>query len=266
MLSKDFRVGNFVEYKIQDQLDNPQEYWAITKIDAIDISIFDGSTNDNYRRIPITADQLLRLGFYRFNNPNNTPSYIWARKNKAWFLEDWRTGKIRIIPDLVMYDRQIEYVDELQNLYFFKTGMELEYKLKSPGKQISKALRDKVYEKYDGRCAYSGKYLDDDWQIDHMYPKSKEISPLLRIKSHNDFENLMPVCGIINAFKKDKDIADFKRNVLELHKELKKLPSKPQSKKKELHAKSIMQICELFDITTEKPFSGKFFFEIYPNE
>lgn len=33
--------------------------------------------------------------------------------------------------------------------------------------------RQVVYNKFNGLCAYSGKPLQDDWQIDHMKSKIK---------------------------------------------------------------------------------------------
>lgn len=34
--------------------------------------------------------------------------------------------------------------------------------------------REKVYSKFDGKCAYSGTPLESDWQIDHMESKKSD--------------------------------------------------------------------------------------------
>jgi 5-methylcytosine-specific restriction endonuclease McrA len=33
-----------------------------------------------------------------------------------------------------------------------------------------------IHDKFGGRCAYTGKPLGDDWQIDHVVPKRHGIS------------------------------------------------------------------------------------------
>jgi 5-methylcytosine-specific restriction endonuclease McrA len=40
---------------------------------------------------------------------------------------------------------------------------------------MKKQLREEVYNKYGGLCAYTGKPLGDDWQIDHIHPKCSII-------------------------------------------------------------------------------------------
>jgi hypothetical protein len=33
---------------------------------------------------------------------------------------------------------------------------------------MNKQTRDLIYQKFDGRCAYSGTTLEPDWQIDQI--------------------------------------------------------------------------------------------------
>lgn len=35
---------------------------------------------------------------------------------------------------------------------------------------MKKEDRQKVFEKFGGRCAYSGTKLESDWQVDHVKP------------------------------------------------------------------------------------------------
>ncbi|GAG23873.1 unnamed protein product, partial [marine sediment metagenome] len=55
---------------------------------------------------------------------------------------------------------------------------------------MKKELREQVYNKHSGLCAYSGTRLEDDWQPDHLLP--------IRNGGTNDIENLMPCQQILN--------------------------------------------------------------------
>ena len=35
--------------------------------------------------------------------------------------------------------------------------------------------RQRIYAKYQGRCAYTGKPLGDDWQVDHIIPRAMSV-------------------------------------------------------------------------------------------
>lgn len=57
--------------------------------------------------------------------------------------------------------------------------------------------RKKVYNKYDGHCAYCGIELKDEsgkyMQVDHKHPKQN--------RGTDDFDNLMPACLKCNNYK-----------------------------------------------------------------
>ena len=36
---------------------------------------------------------------------------------------------------------------------------------------MNKDIRQKVYDKHKGLCAYTGRPLQSDWQVDHITPK-----------------------------------------------------------------------------------------------
>ena len=60
--------------------------------------------------------------------------------------------------------------------------------------------RQKVYEKYDGQCAYCGlKIKYKDMQVDHLHPKC--LSHYEPGKNINRFDNLMPSCRKCNIHK-----------------------------------------------------------------
>ena len=77
--------------------------------------------------------------------------------------------------------------------------------------------RQKVYEKYNGHCAYCGKAITiKDMQVDHILPK--------RNGGTDDIDNLNPSCRLCNHYKRAADAETF-RNVLlgELIKKLMKI-------------------------------------------
>ena len=125
--------------------------------------------------------------------------------------------------------------------------------------------RQIVYDKFNGKCAYSGTQLESDWQIDHM--ESKKINSYFAYKGAldernvNRIENLMPTQKIINHYKRAFDLALFRDYMKTFHLRLAKLPKNPKVQKSIKHKEYLLEVARLFDITPEKPFSGKFYFE-----
>ena len=67
--------------------------------------------------------------------------------------------------------------------------------------------RQKVYEKYDGHCAYCGKAISiKEMQVDHIIPK--------RNGGTNDIANLNPSCRLCNHYKRAADIETFRNDLL----------------------------------------------------
>jgi hypothetical protein len=137
---------------------------------------------------------------------------------------------------------------------------------------MKKEIRQKVYEKYKGLCAYTGKPLDDKWQVDHMTSKVKHsyitfsrcknydhIAEELKKVDHID--NLVPAISIVNHYKRGYDVEDFRHYMSYFHKRLAKLPKNPVVERSINRKKYMLMIAELFDITPVKPFSGEFYFE-----
>lgn len=130
-----------------------------------------------------------------------------------------------------------------------------------------------VFDKYNGLCAYTGKPLGDDWQIDHMTSKSgsrfityihgnAEERRKQRVQALNHIDNLMPTCRIINHYKRSHDLESFRKYMLDFHKRLAKLPKKTNVARTEKRKEYMFKVAELFGITQDIPFSGVFYFEI----
>ena len=89
-------------------------------------------------------------------------------------------------------------------------------------KTISKKLRQNVFEKYKGHCAYCGKEIDiKDMQVDHAiaYAQSvygrdwERVSEMIFDNTINDFDNLMPSCRQCNFYKGIRDIEQFRARI-----------------------------------------------------
>lgn len=59
---------------------------------------------------------------------------------------------------------------------------------------FSKKIRQQVYDKCNGHCAYCGREIAySDMQVDHIHPQYKG--------GKDDFENLLPSCRMCNFRK-----------------------------------------------------------------
>jgi CRISPR/Cas system Type II protein with McrA/HNH and RuvC-like nuclease domain len=120
--------------------------------------------------------------------------------------------------------------------------------------------RQKVYDKFGGKCAYSGTPLESDWQIDHVIPK--------RSDGTDSIDNLMPCQKIINHYKRALPIDNcydpkwnFRHRINNLHNKLKRLPKNPRVESSINKKAYLLQVALYFGITPDKPFNGKFYFE-----
>ncbi len=120
--------------------------------------------------------------------------------------------------------------------------------------------RELIYAKYNGRCAYTGKPLGDNWQIDHCISK--------RINSHreliedvNNIANLIPALSIVNHYKRAFDLEGFRNYMMNFHKRLAKLPKHTNVPKTMNRIRYMQEVADAFNITIDKPFTGIFYFE-----
>lgn len=130
---------------------------------------------------------------------------------------------------------------------------------------MSKKDREKVFKKYGGLCAYTGKPLGDDWQVDHAIPKYYVLRKHDIKERINNIENLLPAIKIINHYKRALSVEGFRLYMLNFHKRLSKLPKKTVVERTKKRKEYMFKIAELFGITQDNPFSGKFYFETLNN-
>ena len=68
---------------------------------------------------------------------------------------------------------------------------------------MMKIDRQKVYDKYNGHCAYCGKPITiKNMQVDHILPK--------RLGGTDDIDNLNPSCRLCNHYKRANSIESFR--------------------------------------------------------
>lgn len=84
-------------------------------------------------------------------------------------------------------------------------------------KSIPKKVREAIYNKYDGHCAYCGKSIAyKEMQVDHLIPVQRE-----RFKKYSEeeiecFENYMPACRRCNHYKRAHSLEVFRRMIKEI--------------------------------------------------
>lgn len=83
-------------------------------------------------------------------------------------------------------------------------------------KAIPKAVRQKVYQKYGGHCAYCGRSIDyKDMQVDHIQAHY--------LGGADELENYNPACRMCNFYKSTMSIDDFREQLKKLQARLKKV-------------------------------------------
>lgn len=117
MTPNELRLGNIIDIKFDD---GKEGYWSWSYVkvnDLVSMEVFP----DIYRPIPLTKEWIYKLNLSRigFNDDgdiycnNGNRDDIWIQEdNNKFFIQEYK-------------DYKIEYVHQLQNLYFALTGIEL---------------------------------------------------------------------------------------------------------------------------------------------
>jgi len=115
---------------------------------------------------------------------------------------------------------------------------------------MKKELRQKVYEKFNGKCAYCGRDIAfKDMQVDHYYPLASIGCANASETDLNSFDNLMPSCRRCNHYKRAELPEHFRTQMKTLHKRLMKI--------------YIVKVAVDFGIIQINPWDGIFYFEKY---
>lgn len=88
-------------------------------------------------------------------------------------------------------------------------------------KALTPRLREAVYYKYDGHCAYCGKKLNTkEFQVDHLIPIQRERFGKYTEDQLERFDNYMPTCRRCNHYKRAHSLETFRRYIEEIPKKL----------------------------------------------
>jgi hypothetical protein len=127
MKATELRIGNLVNYLIEDNFEDPSKWYQETYIDAEDLLILSKKGCDNYQPIPLTEEWLLKFGFIDLNERCGLKG-IFSIINKHIYINIETMSYCEIdyeqnIIDIII----VQHVHQLQNLYFALTGEELIY-------------------------------------------------------------------------------------------------------------------------------------------
>ena len=90
---------------------------------------------------------------------------------------------------------------------------------------ISQNIRDAVYAKCAGRCAYCGSELNGKFQVDHVISQRNfehriknqfrvpEFLKHLTLVDVNHIDNLLPACASCNNYKSTHDLEGFRKEL-----------------------------------------------------
>ena len=127
--ANELRIGNIVDRVSSSKIDVIDNYYTVFELDEHSVSVddIDGNLyiNESVEGIKLTEEWLLRFGFRQWGKYK----HLWKLKNVCGF-----TICTTISFHLNEYGRwrnnigEMEYVHQLQNLYFALTGQELELK------------------------------------------------------------------------------------------------------------------------------------------
>jgi len=73
--------------------------------------------------------------------------------------------------------------------------------------------REKVYNKFNGKCAYCGCDLQKGWHIDHIEPMISDLRGGYAKPENDNFSNLNPSCASCNVQKNSHTLEQFRRNI-----------------------------------------------------
>jgi len=114
MKATELRIGNLVNYKIVDKLDERKEWFEPCEIDAVDLQVIDS----DYQPIPLTGEWLLKFGATAFDGNFIIERFrlIYKPDYKYYYVVDKYSN---------VYFSKVEFVHEWQNLFYSMNGNEL---------------------------------------------------------------------------------------------------------------------------------------------
>ncbi len=83
---------------------------------------------------------------------------------------------------------------------------------------MNKNIRQQVYDKYNGHCAYCGCELKGKFQVDHIQAhwhnySDSTANQIGLVKGSHEIENLNPACARCNKWKATYSIEQFRQEI-----------------------------------------------------
>ena len=111
---QELRIGNYVEYRIQDELDDRKEWWELSIIDSTDLQILEIGIYDDYRAIPLTEEILLKFRYKKIRDNEflfDNHFIIFIKESEIDFCLFNSEGNDFFVCE-------IQFAHELQNLHY----------------------------------------------------------------------------------------------------------------------------------------------------
>lgn len=127
---KEFRIGNLINYRIVDEIDERKEWLEVSQIDYNNLRFFGikNEMNQDYQPIEINEEWLIKFGFEKIIDNEFTLRYELKKDPRFdYFLpkHNLKTFGLRFT-GCTFFDI-VKYVHQLQNFYFALTGRELTF-------------------------------------------------------------------------------------------------------------------------------------------
>ena len=119
LTANELRIGNLHEYYILDKSDPRKEWWEVSTCDANDLVYLENNPKDvDFKPIPLAEDWLLNFGFTK-----EKEFYFYIKQGIEVFF-DTENKVIKVLFKGYLINN-IEFIHQLQNLYFALTAIEL---------------------------------------------------------------------------------------------------------------------------------------------
>lgn len=108
--------------------------------------------------------------------------------------------------------------------------------------------REKVYSKFDGKCAYCGCELNGKFHIDHIEPIRRNSNGSCLNPKNESLENMNPSCPSCNIMKHSMTLEQYRKSIKNFVTNLNKYNNQYKFAKK-------------YGLVTENNIEVKFYFE-----
>lgn len=88
---------------------------------------------------------------------------------------------------------------------------------------MDKKTRQKIFNKFKGKCAYCGCDLTKGWHVDHLQPIRRYSNGTAEHPEHECVDNYMPSCASCNINKHSGSLEDFRQLISGFKKHLNEL-------------------------------------------